>query len=130
MKYLSMIFMMFTLSACASDYFYEYGKKVELTPIDKLSTRSVDLQGVRYYKTKDGKEVGIKNEIIVKLKKDVDSKEFFSKYNIKNTEHLGSTTYLLKLEKSQNVFTLSQKMYKDSSTIYAIPNRIKKYQKR
>ena len=130
MKYLSMIFVMFTLSACAKDYFYEYGKKVELTPVKNLSTRSMNLEDVRYYKTRDGEEIGIKNEIIVKLKKGVEANDFFSKYDIKNTKHLGSTTYLLKLEKNQNVFTLSQKMYKDSSTIYAVPNRIKKYLKR
>jgi len=130
MKYLSMVIMMFALNACASDYYYEYGKKVELTPVDKISSRSIDSQNIRYYKTKDGRVIGIKNEIIVKLKKGVDSKEFFSKYDIKNIEHLGSTTYLLKLEKSQDVFTLSQELYKDNDTIYAIPNRIQKYQKR
>jgi len=130
MRFLSMVIALFTLNACASDYYYEYGKKVELTPVENVSSRSIDKQDVKYYKTKDGREIGIKNEIIVKLKKGVDPKSFFLKYNMKNTEHLGSTTYLLKLEKSQNVFTLSQEMYEDSDTIYAIPNRIQKYQRR
>jgi len=130
MRFLSMVVAVFTLSACASDYFYEYGKKVELTPVEKVSSRSIENQNVRYYKTKDGREIGIKNEIIVKLKKGVDPKGFLLKYNIENSEHLGSTTYLLKLKRSQNVFTLSQEIYKDSDTIYAIPNRIQKYQRR
>lgn len=126
MKYILSIAIFFSLNACASDYFYEYGKKVELTPINTPSTRGLN-QNVKYYKTKNGIKIGIKNEIIVKLKKGVDPKGFFLKYNIKKSEHLGSTTYLLKLSPSQNVFILSQEMYKDDDTIYAIPNKIQKY---
>ena len=127
MKNLLLFTILFTLNACANDYFYEYGKKVELIPINTPSTRSVNSNDIKYYKTKDGREIGIKNEIIVKLKKGINPKEFFLKYNIKNYEHLGSTTYLLKLSPSQNIFILSQKMYKDSDTIYAVPNKVQKY---
>jgi len=81
MKFLSLVVAVFTLNACASDYYYEYGKKVELTPVEKVSSRSIDNQNVRYYKTKDGREIGIKNEIIIKLKKGVDPKGFFFSTN-------------------------------------------------
>ncbi len=130
MKYILSLITLLTLNACANDYFYEYGKKVELTPVNTPSTRSLNSSNIKYYKTKDGRKIGIKNEIIVKLKKGVDPKGFFLKYNIKNTEHLGSTTYLLKLSASQNIFTLSQEMYKDSDTVYAVPNKIQKYYSR
>ena len=127
MKYTLSLIILLTLNACANDYYYEYGKKIELTPINTPSTRSINANDTKYYKTKDGRKIGIKNEIIVKLKKEVDPKGFFLKYNIENTEHLGSTTYLLKLSPSQNVFKLSQEMYKDSDTIYAVPNKVQKY---
>ena len=130
MRFLTSIVLVFALNVFASEYYYEYGKKVELTPVAQTSQRSINIPNVKYYKTKDGREIGIKNEIIVKLKKGVDEKVFFAKYNLTNTEHLGSTTYLLKLNKNQNIFTLSQDMHKDSDTIYAMPNRIQKYQKR
>ncbi len=130
MKNILFLTIVLTLNACANDYFYEYGKKVELTPINNPSTRSINNSNIKYYKTKDGRKIGIKNEIIVKLKKDIDPKAFFLKYNITNSEHLGSTTYLLKLSPSQNVFTLSQEMYNDNDTIYAVPNKIQKYYKR
>ncbi len=126
MKFLSLFVLIFT-NILGSDYFFEYGKKVELEPIP--STRDLNNNDVKYYKTRDGRKIGIKNEIIVKLKKNIKSSDFFKKYNIKskNIEKLGGQIYLIKLEKSQNIFKLSNKMYQDSDTKFAVPNKVQKY---
>ena len=118
------------LNLFAGDFFYEYGKKVELTQTP-THLRSLDIKNsVKQYTTKDGRVIGIKNEIIVKLKKEIDSKEFFASYSINDFEKIATNTYLVKLTKSQNVFTLSQILYKSSNTIYAVPNKIQEVYKR
>ena len=81
MKYLLSLIILLTLNACANDYYYENGKKVELTPI--ITPRALD-SNIKYYKTINGRKIGIVNEILVKLKKDVEPNKFFQKYGIKN----------------------------------------------
>ncbi len=126
----NILVILLALNLYGGDFYYEYGKKVELTPLKSISTRSLNNSAVKYYKTRDGRKIGIKNEIIVKLKKDIDPNAFFEKYDIQKSEHLGSTVYLLKLSSSQNVFLLTQKMAKDNDAIYAMPNKVQKYYKR
>ena len=121
------LFLIFLVNGCASDYYYEYGKKVELKPLPSI--RDLNKSDVRYYKTSTGRKIGIKNEIIVKLKNDVDIKDFAKKYDIdmKNIEKLSTQMYLIKLEKNQNVFKISQEMYQDNDTKFAVPNKVQKY---
>lgn len=118
------------LNLFSGDFFYEYGKKVELTQTP-THLRSLDIkESVKQYTTKDGRIIGIKNEIIVKLKEEADSTMFFTSYDLNNIEKISTNTYLVKLTKAQNIFTLSQKLYESSNTIYAIPNKIQKVQRR
>ena len=122
------LFLVFSLSACASDtFYYEYGKKVYLKPM--IQTRSAKKSDVTYYKTDTNETIGIKNEILFKLRKDISLDDFLQKFQLDKTQvkKIADKTYLLKLSKGENLFELTQQMYEDKDTIYATPNKIKKY---
>jgi hypothetical protein len=114
----------------SDEFYYEFGKKVFLKPALSKMSRGVTKSDIRYYKTKNGKTIGIGQEILVKFKDGVDTKSFFNKYGIKNYKKLYRNVFKIKLDKGQDIFEFSQKLYHDKDTIYAIPNKIKKYQKR
>jgi len=108
------------------DYYYEFGKKVKLTPI----TNYRDLEccdGVLTYKTEDGRVVKFKNEIIVKLKDGVDPKKLFEEFNITNFSKLANKTFIIKVPCEENLLSLAKKLYESNQVKYAIPNKIKNY---
>jgi len=124
-------FLIFCLgvSLFGSDFYYEFGKKVELTPVKSI--RDMDCcDGIYRYKTKSGKEVKFKNEIITKIKDGVDVTKFFDSFGITNFSKLTKNTYLIKLDDNNKLFTLSQKLYESGKTVYATPNKINNYKMR
>ena len=128
MKYF-LLFVPFSLWAI-ENYYYEYGKKVYLSPVTsntrELSKTSND---IHKYKTANGTIVKFKNEILVKLKKNVDIINFFTKYNL-NYKMLNKRLFLIKVSKNQNIFQLLQDLYQDSDTEFVVPNKIHKTQLR
>ncbi len=118
------IFSLLLISLEAKEFYYEYGKKIEVT---KLFQKR-GLNSISFYQTSNGEKVGVKNEIIVKCKDEVCLK-LFKKLNLTDIEKVGNF-YLIKLKKNQNIFKISQKLYEDNSTILAHPNFIKEIKKR
>jgi hypothetical protein len=120
---LSILFIGVTLFS--SDFFYEYGKKVEVVPsLD--SARSADTNsGVKSYKSADGREFILKHEVIVKLKDGVES-DFFNQFCLKDIKKIAKSVYLVILTTDQDLFKMAQRLYRDENTIYAVPNKIQK----
>ena len=84
------------------------------------STRNTN--GIKYFKTTNGTKVGVKNEIIIKVK---------NKKALKNLEikkQLDENTYLIIAKKE--IFSYLQELYKNKNIIYAVPNFYKKIYKR
>ncbi len=123
---LSILFLCVAL--CSESYYYEYGKKVELTKLKEQ--RVVNDQVIKYYKNSAGQKIGIKDEIIVKCKSNQECKDIFEKYNLTKVENLTQTIALIKLINGENVFVLSQKLYLEDGIITAHPNFIKKRYRR
>jgi hypothetical protein len=126
-RFFLLLFITFLYS---DEFYYEFGKKVFLKPALNKMSRGVIKSDVRYYKTENGKIVGIGRKILVKFKDKADIKSFFSKYKIKNYKKLYGNVFIIVLDNKQDIFKFSQELYCDEDTIYAIPNKIKKYQKR
>ena len=124
------VFIVFVMSCMLyGDYYFEYGKKVELTPVKDI--RSLECcDGIKTYKTRDGSVVKFKNEIVVKLKQDIDADTFFKKYAVTDIKKISKDTYIVIPDVGEDLLKLSQKMYIDTDTLYAIPNKIKQYKKR
>ncbi len=112
----------------AQNSYYEFGKKVTLTPLlEKKSTNT----NVKYYINEKKETIGIvSNELIVKCDKNTLKDVILNKYNIKETEKLGKDLYLLRLFNSQNIFELANILYESKTVEFAIPNTIKNIKKR
>jgi len=109
----------------ASDFYYEFGKKVEMKP--KLQAQSLNTQSndILEYETTEGKKVKFKNEIIIQCKKDSNCEKVFKDENINNYSKISNAFYLIKLNSSQNIFEYCQKLYTNDSILIAHPNFIK-----
>ena len=119
---------LFAGSLFSSEFYYEFGKKVYVEPINKIrDLRQND--NIKRYKI-GSKIVNFKNEIVVKLKKSIDAQDFFQKYGVSDFRKIAKDIYIVTLSKGDDLIKLSKTMYEDQDTIYAIPNKIKKYQKR
>jgi hypothetical protein len=113
------LLVLLSLSLYSSDYYFEYGKKVELTKAKDY--RSEGVGGVDYYITQYGNRVGITNELIVKCEHS-NCTEILGKYNLTNITSLSDSLFLVKLENNENIFEISQKLYLDKNITFATPN--------
>ncbi|SFV50616.1 hypothetical protein MNB_SV-6-1816 [hydrothermal vent metagenome] len=120
------LLMVLALSLQAGDFYYEYGKKVMITK----SYESRDSSGIKYYENSLGKKIGVKDEIIIKCVEGKSCQDALKRYNIISVSRLSPTMLLVKVPKDENIFTLSQKLYEDSSIEFAHPNFIKKRTRR
>ena len=103
----------------ANIFYYEHGKKVELKEVKEIRS---NVKGITYYKTVQGNKLGVTDEIIVQCKKNIDCFKLLEDQGFINISKLSSILFLLKVGKNENVFTLSQKLYKQSEIIMAHPN--------
>jgi len=114
-KWIVLFFVIFNLFG---EVYYFKDKKIELFPEKNLRSLST----IRYYKTRSGKRVGIKDEIIVKI---------INKNALKNMQikkQLDKNTYLITAK--GDIFLYLQKLYQNKDIIYAVPNMYKKIQRR
>lgn len=122
-KSLILLVLGLVLSACANDYYYDHGEKIEVSKLKE--TRVSKENNISYYMTSKGHKVGVSNEIIVQCEKNVDCLNVLKKYNLTHISKLSDTLFLIKLVKGEDVFKLSQKLYHDNDIKLAHPNFIK-----
>jgi len=121
-----------TLFGCASDFYYENGKKIEVTKIDDKSIqKKVNANdAIQYYKNSKGHKIGVKNDILIKCKEKVACKELLSKYETTSIRSLSPTIFIVEIAKEKNVFEFSQKLYEDENISIAHPNFRKEKKRR
>ncbi len=103
-------------------FYYKNGKKVTLIPKKRIE-RSV---GVIYYQDKQGNELGINREILVKLKDDQSIKPLLEKYAISLKEKITENIYIVTCKDVTLTLDTANRLYGDSSVIYAHPNFLRK----
>lgn len=113
----------------ASNFYYEFGEKVELKPKtttqSSTSTQTENSNDILEYTTTTGKIVKFKNEIIVKCSKDAYCEDDFSDLSLSNYKKIYDNIYLLKLDSSDDIFTLCQKLYEKVDIDSAHPNYVR-----
>lgn len=120
----------------ANDFYYEFDKKVELINPLESNTYSLNSQDenntkkIHTYQTLNGKTVKFKNELIVQCHKEAYCKDDFSDLNITNYKEISKRFFLIKVEESQNIFTLAQELHNKEDIKSATPNKLLKIQKR
>lgn len=128
MKYTYLlIFTLFSFSN-ASNFYYEFDKKVELS--EKSSTKALLEDGIKEYTTSDGKIKRFKNEILVQCNKGAYCEDDFSDLNLTNFTKIDDTFYVVKLDSTQDIFEYCQKLYEKNDIKSAHPNYISTREKR
>lgn len=125
MKYLFLILLTFSVSY-ASNFFYEFGKKVEMAPSVSPKSTNETYDDVQEYITSDGKYIKFRNEIIVQCVKDAYCEDDFEELTLTNYKSIGSNTFLITLDSTQNIFTFCQNLYEKEDIETAHPNYIRK----
>ncbi len=116
-----LILISFLSFSFSNDFFYNNGKKIF---VQQKQTRSISK--TKQYVTQSGKTLSFTNEIIVTCKKNTICLEDIKKMKLKNISKISKNFYLVKVDKNQNIFKLSQKLYDLPSVKSAQPNFIKK----
>ncbi len=127
MKILLLI-ILFCGTLLSDTYYYEYGKKVQLTKLKE--TRELNDNNITYYQNSAGQKVGVKKEIIAKCKSLSACEAIFMKYNLTQTENLTSKIILIKLKSDADPFEVSQKLSLEDDIEFAHPNFIKRRKQR
>jgi len=124
-------FLGLTLLGCASEFYYENGKKVHLTEMSTEGNHKVTSEeGVRYYETDTGHKVGVKQDILVECQEGVACEKVLSNYETLSIKALTDSIYLVTIAKDENVFVFSQKLYEDADIQIAHPNFMKEKKRR
>ncbi len=121
-----------TLLGCASDFYYDNGKKIKVTEIEatKVQEKKASDSKLKYYKTSKGHTVGVKNDILVECHEKVDCRKVLSTYEIVSLNPLSETIFIIKIANNKNVFEFSQKLYEDENVKIAHPNFRKEKRRR
>ena len=127
MKFILLILVTFS-TLFASDFYYEFGEKVEMKP--SLKTQNTSENSILEYETTDGKAVKFKNEIMVVCKKNAYCEDDFSDLSISNYEKIASGYFLVQVESSQNIFILAQQLHLKDDIKIAHPNYVQNRVKR
>jgi hypothetical protein len=104
-------------------HYFSYNKIVKLTPLKNSRTLNSD---IKYYTNEAGQKIGVKQEIILKCKDKRVCIELIKSYNFEKIEQLTSKLILVKLTKDQDIFAISNELYKNNNIEFAHPNFINK----
>lgn len=110
----------------ANKYYYEFDKKVEVEEIQENNSED----NIKEYRTKDGKIVRFRNEILVQCRENSDCQNEFEELSLDNIEQIDSKFFLIKLDDTQDIFEYCEKLYQKSDIESAHPNFINKRTKR
>lgn len=117
-----------SLSLSATDYYYEYGKKVEVKKLNQ--TRTINNQDIKYFMTSNGHKVGVDDEIIVQCQDSINCQNELEKYDFREISKLSKELFLVKINNNEDIFKISQKLYNSDAVKLAHPNFIKNRKRR
>ena len=114
----------------ASNFYYEFGKKIEVSPV--ISSKSLNNSNNDFleYSRSDGKIVKFKNEIIMQCNKNTDCEDDLIDLSITDYKKIGKTFFVIKVSDTQNIFELCQTLYKKTDIKSAHPNYVRAREKR
>ena len=125
------LLLLVTLSAvhCES-FYYQKGEKVYLTPQTQNSPALRTLESssqITYYKNQYGQKMGVKNQIIIKLKEKASLEDLLKRHNVTLIKALSDTLYLVETsDLKESVFEKAAALYEDDATLIAQPNFARK----
>ena len=100
---------------------------------EKKALRSFSFQkegNITYYKTQEGRTIGIRDEILLKLANPLVLDRIVKRYPVKVKKSLSGNIYLLKVIPGENTLKVCNQIRKETGVFYAHPNLIKKIHRR
>lgn len=122
----------------SNQIYYEYGKKIELTPITQDKYKSIPLtqnsqdsnNSIKYYEKSNAQIVGVDNTILAKSLDDDGCEEILQNYNTLEFKTISKNIYLIYLKNQDEIFDISVKLYEEGCFEYVHPNFYKEKKSR
>lgn len=125
MKLFALFLFIMISNVYANNFYYEFGKKVELKPKATTKSFNTTAKDVEEYETTDGKFVKFKHEILVNCKENAYCEDDFSDLTLPNYKKIFDNIYLIKLDKNKDIFEYCQKLYEKEDITSAHPNYVR-----
>jgi len=124
------LLMIFLLNSClfSGQSYYEYGKKIELTPITQnksttLLKNNIDNNiSIKYYKKSNTQIVGVADTIIAKCLDLNQCNKVIEKYTTLEFKIISKNTYLIKINNLEDIFDISTTLFEEGCFLYVHPN--------
>ena len=108
--------------------YYEYGKKVELTPYTYTQSSSLaplpqnHTKNLRYFKNKNAQIIGVDDTIIAKCLHQRECESTLQAYPNIEYKSISKNTYLITVGEGEDIFETSVKLYEMGTFKYVQPN--------
>ena len=120
---ISLLTLTLMLFASESQFYYNSGKKVFLTPTASSMRSSSDYN---FYKIDNKITLGITNKLIMKLTDSTKLEEILEKFNLKLLKQLSSHLYLLQTNSKNDTINIANTLYKMEEVEFAHPDFLKR----
>ncbi len=118
-----LVLSLFALLLNADSSYYEKGELVELQKINE--SRNLDDKAFDYFTNRNGKKVGLSDELLVQCKESIDCKVLLSKFNLSEISQITDTIFVIKIKNQDNIFLLSRELFESGDVEFAHPNFLK-----
>lgn len=109
-------------------YYYNNGKKVQLTPTYSQTTQRGD--GTSYYENEYGMKVGVNNQVLAKLKPTTLVIDIEQKYNVTFVKKLTRTIYVFETLSAEESINFSSSLVENAEAEFAHPDFIREIKRR
>lgn len=128
-------FCLVSILGASEKYYYQNGKKISLSPLQDESTASqnsiassmtrgstTQTDDLLYYTDNQGRELGVTNRIILKVKEGADIDSLFKAYKLTLDKDLKNGIYSVTTQSTDEVVDLANTLYEHTDIEYAHPD--------
>jgi subtilisin family serine protease len=109
--------LLFASTIVNASFYYSKNQKIELIPDSKRAIEN----GIKYFRTLNGKSIGVDNTVLLKFKDDsIDVDKFLTKYDLTLVKKLSPSIY--KLSTTNDIFDTANRLYELDEVKFAHPN--------
>lgn len=110
--------------------YYHQGKLKTLTPepsprVQTNSMSSASSAGTRWYRTEEGRRVGVNSAILVQWKDASKAEEILKEFALTDAEKISETIWLVQVPSSRDLFAVTKDLYEHEAVEFAQPDMIK-----
>lgn len=118
-----LLIILFCSALMSEVHYFSFGKKVTLIKLKE--SRLIGDKQIAYYQNGAGQKLGVSQEVLAKCTDIKACEALFIKYDLKKVKNLTKSIFLISLEKGEDPFALSNKLYKEDAITFAHPNFLK-----